>query len=122
MRNESIGTAGLASSRRWTPGEARKALRELARSGMSAERFAQSKGISSQRFVYWKKRLADSAGGPIAFVSVPLSPTETARPDSSPRADIEIAVHDIVLRVREEIDVERLARIVAALTHGAGRC
>jgi hypothetical protein len=120
MRSGSTGRTGVAGSRRWTPGEARRALGELARSGMSAEQFARSKGCSSQRFVYWKKRLADSAVEPIAFVSVPLSMQATARSGGPlSRADIEIVVRDVVLRVREDIDVERLARIVDALTHGA---
>ncbi len=86
---------------------------------MSAASFARRKGISARRLAYWKTRLAES--GPVSFVSLPLP----VRPSSVPateRAHIEIACDDIVLRVREDIDVEQLARIAFALGARTRRC
>jgi hypothetical protein len=98
--------------RQWTEEQARAALDELSRTGVSVRSFAQSKGVSTQRIVYWKKRLAQS--GTPKFVAVPLpSVSRPSRP-----AQIEIVVGNIAVRVREDLDVQQLARIVDAL---AGR-
>jgi len=75
---------------------------------MSVAAFVRSKGVSTQRIAYWKRRLAQT--GPTAFVAVPL-PARAA----GERAHIEIAADGVAVRVREDIDVEHLARIVAAL-------
>ena len=121
MRKGSTRTAGHGGVRRWTSEEAREALGELARSGMSTARFARTKGVSSQRIVYWRKRLGGTTIEPIAFVSVPL---ESAAPTgASPSGTgIEIAAHGVVLRAREDIAIERLARIVEVVACGGRRC
>jgi transposase len=93
----------------WTEEQARAALDELSRSGTSIREFAQSKGVSTQRIAYWKKRLAE--GGSTTFVAVPM-PTMT-RPAG--QSQIEIAIGDVAIRVREDLEVEHLARIVGAL-------
>lgn len=90
--------------RQWTEKQGRAALDELARSGLSGAAFARSKGVSEKRLGYWRKRLAEPA---VEFVSVAL-PTVAA-------AQIEIQHGDVVLRVREDIDVEHVARLVGAL-------
>lgn len=113
----SKGTRTPAVGRRWkqwSEGEARAALAELARSGESASRFARIRGFSTQRIAYWRKRLA-GASTP-AFVSVAMPPL------SATRAPIEIVVADVVIRVREEVDVEQLARIVDALARRDREC
>ena len=102
----------------WTEAEARAALKELAASGLSAESFARSKGYSTQRLRYWKKRLMTS--GLVPFVAVPL-PVST-RSSVMAGAHIEIAWGDVVLRVREDLDVEHLARIAFALAGRTRRC
>jgi len=102
----------------WTEDEARSALAELARSGESAATFARSRGYSTQRVHYWRKRLSASPAVP-AFVPVrwPVAaPTRGATPS------IEIISGGITLRVREDIDVEHLARIVGALASRARGC
>jgi hypothetical protein len=47
----------------WTEDEARSALAELARSGESVAAFAGSRGFSTQRVRYWKKRQRGSGPG-----------------------------------------------------------
>jgi hypothetical protein len=101
----------------WTEAEARAALRDLAKSRMSAASFARARGFSSRRLSYWKKRLVEAE--PVAFVAVPLPPASRA---TTERAHIEIAYQDVVLRIREDIDVEHLARIALALAAGARGC
>jgi hypothetical protein len=100
--------------KQWSEGEARAALAELVRSGESASAFARSRGFSTQRIAYWRKRLG-GASTP-AFVSVAMPPV------SALRAPIEIVVGDVIVRVREEADVEQLARIVEALARGGRGC
>lgn len=43
---------------RWTPEVARRRFDELERSGMSVVAFSTRLGVSPQRFVYWRNRLA----------------------------------------------------------------
>ena len=101
--------------RQWTEGEARAALEEFGRSGESEARFARSRGISTQRIRYWKKRLAEAPAVP-AFVPVHVPVAEA--PMVAER--IEIVVGSVTVRVREDLDVEFVARLVEALA-GRGR-
>jgi hypothetical protein len=104
----------------WTEAEARAALRDLAKSRMSAASFARARGIASGRLGYWTKRLAEA--GPVSFVAVSLPAAASRATPTTERAHIEIAYEDVVLRVREDIDVEHLARIALALAVGARGC
>jgi hypothetical protein len=105
----------------WSEDEARAALAELSRSGLSEAAFARRGGYSTQRLRYWKARL--SAPGStrtttaMSFVAVPLPTPRT----SSMARHIEIDCDGIVLRVREEADVEQVARLTVALVR-ARRC
>ena len=90
--------------RKWNAAQAREALAELASSGETAVRFAERKGVSTQRLGYWKKQLASATP---TFVAVPL-PTHSDR-------QIEIVIDGVSVRVREDLDVEDVARLVAAL-------
>lgn len=115
-----MGRGALAARRsgwhQWTEDEARAALAELSRSGESEAAFARARGFSTQRIRYWKKRLGTTTAVP-AFVPVRLSALTTAatRPPT-----IEIISRDVTVRVREDLDVEHVARIVEALA-GRGR-
>lgn len=100
------GTVGGAYRHRWTETEARVALEELARSGESEVAFAQQRGYSNQRLRYWKKQLGISTKP--AFVAV-------AMPAARPPLKIEIRLGAVSVCVREDLDVEHLARIVDAL-------
>lgn len=101
---------------RWSEASARSALRELSESGLSTAAFARSKGISTQRVWYWQKRIGHIE--PVSFVPVVL-PVATKPPARG--AAIEIVCGEIVVRVREYIDVEHMARIVAALSEARRR-
>ncbi len=96
--------------RQWTEHEARGALTELAASGESASGFARRKGISSQRLAYWSKRLAGRATTEFVAVALPAAPAAT----------IEIAAGGVVVRVREELDAEYVARLVEAIGRRVG--
>ena len=100
---------------RWTEAEARAALAEFGRSGESELAFARRHGISRQRLRYWRKRLGQSAGN-AAFVAVDLPAVRTGGDE------IAIRVGDVAVCVREDLDVEHLARIVEALSRRTRGC
>ena len=99
-------------------GEARAALSELARSGESAAEFARSRGFSTQRIHYWKKRLGATSAVP-GFVPVRLP---VVAPSTMAPGMIEIVSSGVTVRVREDLDVEHVARIVEALAGRARGC
>ena len=103
--------SGVGGWRRWGADEAREALAELAAGGESAVSFARRRGISTQRLAYWKKRLGIAAEP--KFVAVAL-PTATSA------AWIEIAAAGVVVRVREDLDIDHVARLVEAIRRRVG--
>lgn len=108
----------MAKSRawtRWTEAEARAALVELARSGESEHAFARRKGISRQRVRYWRERLGQLAAKP-AFVAVDVAAARVAG------EEITIRVGEVSVCVREDLDVDHLARIVEALGRRTRGC
>lgn len=92
----------------WTEAEARAALASLAASGESELAFARRNGISRQRLRYWRARLGRAVASP-AFVAVEIPSAGSQAPT------IEIQVGEVLLRVRENLEVEHLARLVRAL-------
>jgi hypothetical protein len=78
---------------------------------MTAAAYARTHGISVRRLEYWTKRLTAGAAE-VAFVPVTLPVASTAL--------IEIGVGDIVVRVPDGHDVERVARLVVAIARGRG--
>lgn len=119
METESKTADGRRRWQHWTEEQARVALDELAQSGLSVAKFAETKGVSTNRIAYWRKRLAESV--PMSFVAVPpATPSRAQAPTSS---GIEIVMRDgAIVRVREDIDVEHLARIVGALALRSRGC
>ncbi len=113
MGERSRTADGRRRWRQWTEAEAREALAELAESGESPTSFARRRGISANRLRYWSRRLATEALVP-AFVQLPVPAPCTA----TEVAHIEVVVEQVVVRVREDLEVGRLAAIVRAL---AGR-
>jgi transposase-like protein len=105
------GDGGGRRWRQWTEQQARKALEELAASGESAAAFARHSGISPRRLAYWRKRLAES--GKTAFVAVALPAATSAR-------WIEVAAGGVVVRIREDLDVGQVARLVEAIGRQVG--
>lgn len=106
----------MAESRawtRWTEAEARAALASLAASGESELAFARRNGISRQRLRYWRERLGRAIASP-AFVAVEI-PRSGGQVPTIESQTIEIQVGKVRLRVRENLDVEHVARLVRAL-------
>ena len=102
--------------RQWTETEAATVLDDFATAGQTPSEFCAQRGISRGRLAYWRERLsAPSAATPPAFVEV------TQPIPSRSHGHIEITRHGVVLRVREDIDVTHLARLVAALA-GTSPC
>jgi hypothetical protein len=108
--------------RQWNPAEARLVIDEWRRSGLSAAAFARQAGVSEPRLWYWSKRVSE--GGverkprAVEFVAVPL----TASGPSGRRGLLEIEHAGVVVRVREDLDVEHVARLVSALARGRASC
>ena len=98
--------------KRWTLEQGRTAIESLGRSGLSASTFARREGISRARISYWKTRVGDGDGAAFVAVSLPAARGE----------QIEIVHGEVVLRVREDLDVEHVARIVVALGARARGC
>lgn len=98
--------------RQWTEEQARGALEELAASGASEASFARRKGISAQRLAYWRKRLPKPTRA--QFVAVALPAAASTR-------WIEIAAAGVVVRIREDLDVGEVARLVEAIGARVGR-
>jgi len=111
MGKGSKAAGGQRHWRQWTEEQARSALDEFAASGESAAGYARRTGVSTRRLAYWKGRLAEA--GPTTFVAVAL-PT-SAQPAVPALPHIEIDSDGVTVRVREDLDVEHLARIVDAL-------
>ncbi|MDQ3370985.1 MAG: hypothetical protein M3680_36665, partial [Myxococcota bacterium] len=99
--------------RQWTEEQARGALEELAASGESDAAFARRKAISTRRLAYWRKRLPEATT--TEFVAVTLPAAITTR-------RIEISAGGVVVRVGEDLDVDHVARLVAAIGRRVGRC
>ena len=117
MEDESRTADGRRRWQSWSEQDARAALDELARSGVSVSKFAQARGVSVQRIFYWKKRLAET--GSTSFVPVTLS-TPAVSPAKG--SQIEIVAGPLTLRVREDLDVGHLARLVEVLTRRSTGC
>ena len=107
-----MGRSWLEDSRRyWKEKQAREVREELATTGESVAGFARRKGISSKRIAYWRTRLGARAKP--QFVAVTL-------PAGAPPGSIELSAGGVVVRVREGLDVEHVARLVEAIGRRVG--
>lgn len=109
-------------ARRWSQSEAVEALRECATSGLTTEAFAKKAGYSGQRLRNWRSRLG---GVPVAeeVEFAPVTVTAATRlPSASTSHCIAIDLGTVTVRVREDLDVEHVARIVGALDRVARGC
>lgn len=89
-------------------------LGQLASSGESEASFCRRRGIGRARLRYWRRRLATTRPLP-AFVPVEL-------PSSVAAKEIAIRVGDVSVCVREDLDVEHVARLVGALGRRVRGC
>ena len=76
---------------------------------MTAAGYSRSRGIPARRLEYWKKRLTPGVSD-IEFVPVALPAARSAT--------IDVVIGDVVVRVDEASDVERVARLVIAIARG----
>jgi len=116
MRRRAKDEARSRGWTRWTEDEARAVLAEHRQSGLSAAAFARRSGFLVTRLAYWQKRLGDSQSTSVQFVSVPLTASSGAR------SSIEIEHEGVIVRVREDLDVAHVARLVRALARAAQPC
>jgi len=108
---------GRRARRQWTEADARAAFEELAASNESSGQFARRKGFSPQRLAYWREKLAGEALAVPAFVSVAL-PVAT----SATAGQIELVARGITVRVREDVEPEKLAIVVDVLVRALASC
>lgn len=104
--------------KQWKEPEARSALSAWRRSGLSAAAFCAREGYSEARLWYWRKRLGGQPAEQspaVSFVRVPLE-------GAARGGQIEIECSGVVLRVRENLDAEHVARLVAALVAAGQTC
>lgn len=102
--------------RRWTEEEAREVLVELRASGESVAGFCRRTGVCHQRIAYWRKRMSRPAKAEMAetsFVAVDVAGVTRSK-------WLELVAAGVVLRVREELDVEHVARLVEAIGRRVG--
>jgi transposase-like protein len=83
----------------------------MAASGVGPSEFARRRGVSRQRLAYWRRRLEHGDG--MAFVRVAIP--GVGQPEAPASRAIEIVAGAIVVRVREDVDADRIARLVHAL-------
>lgn len=115
MRKRTRRRDGELRWRQWTEKEASEALAELSASGESVAAFTRRTGVSSSRVAYWRKRLAAGVGTP-DFVAVDLAELATSR-------YLEIVAGGVVVRVREDLEADVVARLVAAIVRRvSGAC
>ena len=111
-------TAGARRWTQWKEPQARAVLGEWRRSGLSAAAFARSRGLSTMRLWYWSKRLGVTTAGrdqAVDFVAVTL-------PSSNNSRQIELEHAGVRVRVREDLEVEHVARLAMALAEAGRRC
>lgn len=104
--------------KQWKEAEAREALASWQRSGLSAAAFCAREGYSETRLRYWQDRLEApprSQSSSVSFVPVALGDVRRVQ-------QMEIERGGVVVRVREDLDVAHVARLVAALAAAEQPC
>lgn len=141
-RSSSDSTSAIPPFRGSGPGgtltevDARKLLDEHARSGLSLNAFAASRGLSGERLGWWRCRFRRAEASPapravpeVSFVPVTLAPTDvaptrsSAASDASPSAPTRVATpYELVLggaatlRIPADFHDASLVRLVRVLT------
>lgn len=111
---------GRKRARRWSESEAAVAVREWAKSGVSAEAFAEPRGYSGERLRRWGHRLQDVASLSSRVEFAPVEVAASALVVASQQIVIEVG--EVTVRIREDLDCERLALIVGALARTMRAC
>jgi transposase len=112
----------MSSSRvRRTAGEWTRLVRAWKRSGLTAARFAASRGFSAQTLTWWRWRLSHAKTRVEERPAVRLLPVEVVESDAGagPQPAWElVAASGHTLRVYDGADAEALRIVVDALTRG----
>ena len=104
--------------KQWKEPEAREALASWRRSELSVAAFCAREGYSETRLRYWLERLDEplrSRSSSVSFVPITLSEARRVH-------QIEIEHGGVVVRVREDLEVAHVARLVAALAAAEQSC
>lgn len=120
--SNAIKSAASPRAQRWDETEAAAALRACERSGLTIEAYARQEGYSGQRLRNWKRRLGrELATAPVKFAPVRITGA-AVMPRHMATREVSIDVGSVTVRVREDLDVEHIARIVGALGRVARGC
>jgi len=107
------------AGRRWTRADAEEMIVELAAAGGAIAPFAREHGINAQRVRWWRDRVAVREAPAVRFAPVRIVANAPHVADAGGSAHgtdaIEIAVGEVVVRVREGFDDSMLRRVLAAL-------
>lgn len=105
--------------RRWTPKDAKQALADLEKSGLSARAFAEQYGLSAVRLLRWRRRLAADTSPLVAFKEI--RETRTDANPNEPSKSFDLSAIGITfpsgrtVRFPEGFTVEMLARLLYIL-------
>jgi hypothetical protein len=104
----------FTARRRWSDGEKRALLSELAASGLSVSEFARRRGLARDLLFRWRREERErsaSSSGVAGFI-----PLSLPGPKSSADQGIEIVLASGVrLIIGERTDIALLKRVIAAL-------
>ena len=117
MTHRSARRSTTTHTRHWTEDEARAVLQRQKGSGLTLHAYAKAHPEAPySRLLYWHKRLAH--GAPSAFIQLVPAATVSA----TEHAVIRLDFHGVHLELREAIDPESLAHLVAALARTRTPC
>jgi hypothetical protein len=100
----------------WTEVEARGMLEAWRRSGVSIEKFAQSRSITPQRLYWWKRKLRFQKERPPALVPVRVAESRGEGRRGEPVTVLLRSGH--MLKVGRDFDEAAFARVVSILERG----
>jgi len=100
--------------RRWTLADAKGMADALGAAGGAIAPFAREHGVSAQRVRWWRDRVGRSEAAPVRFAPVRIvSHAESA--EGGGDGAIEIAVGEVIVRVRDGFDDGLLRRVLTVV-------
>ena len=103
---------------KWSEVEARGVLEAWRRSGLSMERFAQQRGLVTQRLRWWKKKFARIERAVAASAGTALLPVRVAETTRRGEPVTVLLRTGHMLKVSHGFDEAAFARVVALLEGG----
>ena len=106
-------------SRRWRATDARMVLEALESSGASAAAFAREHGLCAQRILWWRRRLAEPAGGKqVEGNEVSFAPVLVRHRAPSSAVTVRVASVEISVSDPATTEPSWVAELVTALGGG----